>query len=84
MALNILRTVQGENMGDHAETTTQAIEVDPLMTVQELAAAYLTHPYLVNIGPDGREKAPWYEAYLTIRLTMPVPRPATDDEEAPF
>jgi len=86
MALNILRRVQGENMGDHGETTTQAIEVDPLMTVLELAEAYLSHPYLVHLGPDGRVPEPWPEAYLTIRVTMPIPKRAEQatDGEAPF
>lgn len=67
MKINVTRTRQGVNMGDHAQDVTDALEVDPNMTVKEFVQFALTE---MRGYPSTRQ--PMRDAYLTIRIANPV------------
>lgn len=72
MKINVTRTRQGVNMGDHAQDVTDALDVDPSMTVGDLAQAALTE---MRGYPSAR--SPIRDAYLTIRIATPLPEVAS-------
>lgn len=65
LRLNVLQVRQCVNMGDHADTVTNAVAVDPNMTVVELARHALMEP----TGYPSRQE-PIRDAYLTIRIGL--------------
>lgn len=71
-ALNVILTRQAVYAGDHAQDMTAAIDVDPGMTVGEMAEKYLRR----ESGewnpepPHTRAQVPDQDRYLTIRLAV--------------
>ena len=67
--LNGLMVEQGVFMGDHAETITKAVEIDPNETVQALVerTLYKNGAY-ITIGTY--ERVPDADRYLVIRIAQ--------------
>lgn len=68
--VNVTLTRVGLNMGDHAQDVTEAVDVDPGMTVAELVALELMSHDLWAKGSDTRKAEP--DWYLTIRAARPA------------
>ena len=67
--LNGLMVEQGVFMGDHAETITKAVEIDPNETVQELVGRTLyKNDEYITVGTYKR--VPDADRYLVIRIAQ--------------
>lgn len=69
--INVIVTRQAVNLGDHGQDITTAIAVTAETTIGELVEAALTKPTWRPAG-DERPADPDPDAYVTIRVAMPI------------
>ncbi len=69
MNLNVIHTRQAVNQGDHGQDMTVALDIDPTMTVGELAEKYLTRRNYSRAA-DAPERVANGDAFLVIRLAV--------------